>query len=75
MDIDSIRSWCSANRAKLNISKARVSSFTSKTNMAAFEYKLCGSLINRTDTIKDLGVSRDSKRYFHYVDYIYIRKP
>jgi hypothetical protein len=29
----------------------------------SFEYKLCGSRINRKDTVKDLGVFLDSKLY------------
>jgi hypothetical protein len=40
--------------------------------MIPFEYKLCGSHINRTDTIKDLGIILVTKHYFHpQVDYIF----
>jgi hypothetical protein len=39
--------------------------------MIAFEYKLSGSSIVRSDTIEDLGAFLDSKLYFHqHVDYI-----
>jgi hypothetical protein len=40
--------------------------------MIAFECKLCGSRINRTDTIKEPCVFLDSKLHFHdNVDYIF----
>jgi hypothetical protein len=46
--------------------------FTRKINMTAFEYKLCGLPINRTDSVKDLGVFLDSELYFYqHVGYIY----
>jgi hypothetical protein len=57
---------------KLNVSKTRVITFSRKTNGLYYVYKIQDSSINRTDTIKDLGVLLDSKLYFHaYVDYIF----
>jgi hypothetical protein len=71
MDDDSIRSWSTANHMKIYVSKTRVISVNRKTSMITFEYKLCGSRINRTDTFKGLGIILNSKLYFHqHVDYI-----
>jgi hypothetical protein len=50
---------------KLNISKTRVMSFSSKTNALIYDYKRCQSSIARTDSIKDLGVCIDNKLHFH----------
>jgi hypothetical protein len=72
MDTDAIYGWGTANHMQLNVSKTRAISFTRKTNMIAFEYKLCGSHIICTDTIKDLGVLLGSKLYFDQnVDHIF----
>jgi hypothetical protein len=57
---------------KLNVNKSRVISFCRKTNRRLFYYKLCESLITRTECVKDLGVESDSKLHFHHhVDYIF----
>jgi hypothetical protein len=40
--------------------------------MTPFEYKLCGYRVNRTDTVKDLGIVLEIKLYFqHHVDYVF----
>jgi hypothetical protein len=57
---------------KLNISKTKVISFSRKTNVLIYEYKLCHSSINRTDSMKDLGVFIDAKLHFHdHINYIF----
>jgi hypothetical protein len=50
---------------KLNITKTIVISFSRKTNVLKYDYKLCQSSITRTDSIKDLGVYNDAKLHFH----------
>jgi hypothetical protein len=71
-DINSIQGWCTVNYMKLNISKTKVMSFSRKTNILIYEYKLCQSSITRTDSIEDLGVFLDYKLHFHnLVNYIY----
>jgi hypothetical protein len=70
--MERIRSWYTANFVKLNISKTRVIAFTRKTNGLYYAYKIFGSSITRTDTIKDTGAQLDSKIYFHtHVDYVF----
>jgi hypothetical protein len=38
---NSIEVWCTANCMKLNISKTKVTSFSRKTNVLIYDYKLC----------------------------------
>jgi hypothetical protein len=64
-DKNSIQGWCIANCMKLNITKTRIISFSRKTNVPKYDYKLCQSSITRTDSIKDLGVYIDAKLHFH----------
>jgi hypothetical protein len=71
-DINCVRGWCVSNFMKLNVNKTRVICFSRKTNLRLFDYKLCESLITRTECIKDLGVQIDSKLHLHHhVDYIF----
>jgi hypothetical protein len=50
---------------KPNLSKIRVISFSSKTTVLNYQYRLGNSPILRSDCIKDLGVHIDSKLHFH----------
>jgi hypothetical protein len=71
-DINSIQGWCIANCMKLNISKTKVISFSRKTNILIYDYNLCQSSINRTDSIEDLGIFIDAKLHFHdHINYIF----
>jgi hypothetical protein len=57
---------------KPNFSKIRVISFTRKTNVSDYQYRLGNSFILRTVCIKDLGVYIDCKLHFHqHVDYLF----
>jgi hypothetical protein len=72
MDIYCIPGWCTADHMKINVCKTRVISVTRKTSIITCEYKICESRINRTDTVKDLGVILDTTLYFyHHVDNIF----
>jgi hypothetical protein len=70
-DILSVKKWCLENCMKLNTQKTYVISFTRKTNSIHFDYRLCNTVITRTDCVKDLGVWLDNKLYFHYVKCIF----
>jgi hypothetical protein len=71
-NINFTQGWCIANGMKLNISKTKVISFSRKTNVLIYDYKLCQSSITRTDSIKDLGVFIDAKLHYHdHVNYIF----
>jgi hypothetical protein len=57
---------------KLNISKTKIISFSRKTNLLIYDYKLCQSSITRTDSITDLGIFLDSKLHFHtHVNHVF----
>jgi hypothetical protein len=57
---------------KPNFSKIRVISFTRKTNVSNYQYRLGNSFILPTDCIKDLGVHIDCKLHFHHdVDFLF----
>jgi hypothetical protein len=71
-DINSVQGWCTANGMKLNIGKTIVISFSRKTIVLIYDYKLCQSPITRSHSVKDLGVCIDNKLHFHdHVNYIF----
>jgi hypothetical protein len=59
---------------KIKILKSNIVSFTPKTNSIHFNYYVGDLLIVRTDCLKDIGVTLDSKLRFHrHVEYLYYR--
>ncbi|PNF19683.1 hypothetical protein B7P43_G05097 [Cryptotermes secundus] len=57
---------------KPNLSKTNVISFSRKTTVLKYQYRLGNFFILRTDSIKDLGVLIDSKLHFHqHVDILF----
>lgn len=61
IDLDRIAEWCEANVLYLNIDKCRFISFSNKTHKIQYVYKLNTINLNKTESIKDLGVTFDSK--------------
>jgi hypothetical protein len=59
--ISSVQGSCIPNCMKLSISKTKVTSFSRKTTVLIYDYKLCQSSIVRTESIKDLGIYIDNK--------------
>jgi hypothetical protein len=71
-DIDCVYKWRSANFMKPNFSEIEVNSFTRKTNVLNYQYRLGNSFTLLTDFIKYLGVRVDCKLHFHrHVDFLY----
>jgi hypothetical protein len=73
-DIDRAHNWCLANSTSMrpNFSKIRFVSFTRKTNVPNYQYRLGSSVILRNDCIKDLGMHTDCKLHFHrHVDFLF----
>jgi hypothetical protein len=57
---------------RLNINKMCVISYSRKTNVLRYDYRLGDSVIERISSIKDLGVFFVSKLYFHnHVDFLF----
>jgi hypothetical protein len=71
-DTECIQSLSITTFMKLNISKTRVTTFTRKTNVLYYTYKLWEFSTTCTHTIKDLRVQIFSKINFHaHKDYIF----
>ena len=59
-DLDALSDWCALNNMDFSLSKCSVISFTRGKECINFDYVLCGALLNRVESIRDLGVT------FHY---------
>jgi hypothetical protein len=71
-DIERVHERCSANVMKPNLSKIRVISFSRKTTVLNYQYRLGNSPIMWADCIKGLGVHIDSKLNFHqHVEFLF----
>jgi hypothetical protein len=68
----SVQQQCGENCMQLNTLKTKIIFFTCKTNSTYFNYYVHNVLILRSDCIKDLGVTLNSKPNFHcHVDSVY----
>jgi hypothetical protein len=50
---------------KPNIGKTEVTSFSRKIKILIYDYKFCQSILNRTNSIKDLRMFIDTNHHFH----------
>ncbi|PZC70519.1 hypothetical protein B5X24_HaOG215757 [Helicoverpa armigera] len=64
-DIDLVYDWSVHNKMEFNSSKCFVMTFGRKQHPITFEYKINGSIVTRSSTMKDLGVVFDQKLTFH----------
>lgn len=68
-DLDVLSIWCHNNQMHLNPKKCQIISFTKrKTHKIFFDYRLCGLSLQRTSTVRDLGILFDEQLSFkeHY---------
>lgn len=71
MDILALEEWCRRNKLKLNENKCSLTILSNKRTVTPYAYVLGGRPLNRVDSIKDLGVTVDSKLSFRlHVDNI-----
>ena len=63
-DIDQLYQWCIENKLALNISKCSCMSYTHKLQPLNFSYKINNVNLTRTDVIRDLGVTFDTRLDF-----------
>lgn len=63
-DIDFVEDWCRLNRLPLNVDKCCVMSFTRKFQPTLFPYHIGKSVLNRSETTRDLGITFDTKLSF-----------
>ena len=64
MCLDLACTWCTENRLKLNIAKCKVVSYTRRNQTTYFDYNINGSVLERVDSFKDLGVVFDNRLTF-----------
>lgn len=57
--------WCCDNLLSLNIDKCSVISFTRSKDPVLYSYDLCGRIVNRVDTVRDLGVLFSANLHFN----------
>jgi hypothetical protein len=70
-NLDEIMNWCTRNKLSLNINKCQVMSFSLKKENIRFDYTLSLNLLNRPETVKDLGVIFDRKLSFtSHIDHV-----
>lgn len=60
-DLDRFSTYCQRNKLSLALNKCKVIRFTKKKVISNYKYTLCGTDLNSTEIIKDLGVTLDSK--------------
>lgn len=63
-DLDYLLNYCKVNKLDLNVSKCYVCSFTRKPNPIFFNYTFLDTSISRVNSVRDLGVTFDSKLIF-----------
>jgi hypothetical protein len=63
-NLDRFSTWCHENLLPVNINKCNVISFTKKKYPLVFNYKINNIIINRVDSIRDLGVLFSSNLSF-----------
>ena len=63
-DLTSILKWCSRNRLEINIGKCKAMTYSRREKTYDFTYSINGISLKKLDTIKDLGVTFDSKLTF-----------
>lgn len=62
--IDVLKAWCNQNKLNMSIPKCKVVSFTRKSNPLQHCYKFDDTELQRCTSVKDLGVTFDSKFTF-----------
>lgn len=63
-DLNQLSLYCSDNKLELSIKKCKSITFTKKRNVSNYFYSLCGTTLSKVNTIKDLGITLDSKLHF-----------
>lgn len=63
-DLDRLSSYCDVNKLDLSINKCKTITFSKKKNISNYRYSLCGTTLDKVNTIKDLGITLDSKLHF-----------
>jgi hypothetical protein len=60
-DLNRMAEWCEANALELNVGKCKSITFSRVRHPIKYSYMLGGIILDRVDSINDLGVIMDSK--------------
>lgn len=60
-DLNRFSNYCYKNKLNLSIEKCKVITFTKKLKINIFPYSLCSTTLKRETSVKDLGITLDSK--------------
>jgi hypothetical protein len=60
-DLNKLAKWCEANALELNVGKCKSMTFSRLRHPIEFSYMLGGIVLDRVDSINDLGVIMDKK--------------
>jgi hypothetical protein len=63
-DLNRLAEWCKANALELNVDKCKSSTFSRLRSPIEFSYMLGVIILDRVDSINDLGVIMDTKMSF-----------
>lgn len=64
-DINELLLWCQENGMRINGTKSKLITFTRCQSRVEYTYTVGDTLLERVDSIRDLGVTIDSKLRFH----------
>lgn len=64
-DIYALMNWCALNGMLVNTSKCKVISFTKSRTSLTHDYHMNGTVLDRVDSIRDLGIVIDRKVRFN----------
>lgn len=64
-DIDELTRWCSTNGMQLNIAKCKSITFSRCQSSVSYDYSINSNVVERVNSIRDLGVIFDSKLKFN----------
>jgi hypothetical protein len=63
-DLNRLAEWCDANALELNVGNCKSTTFSRLRHPIEFLYMLGGIILDRVDSVDDLGVIMDSKMSF-----------
>lgn len=60
-DLNRFTAYCKINKLTLSLHKCKTITFTRKRNISNFSYTLCNCVLDNVQTIKDLGLTLDTR--------------
>jgi hypothetical protein len=73
-DLNRLAEWCDANALELNVGKCKSITFSKLCHPIEFSYMLGGNILDRVDSINDLGVIMDMMSFTRHIDVIRLER-